>query len=143
MTGVTPRNGEELAQSEVECREGKPPHVRVLFCPWDMLLRLAEQTCVRQRKPRLLGMATFDGAYRLEVRGTIGYDIGSPDPSLGALVQKQSASPRKTADNLWLIRGYRRALPPVPSCSSPPHHLDKNTASNVQHNRPVCALYPS
>lgn len=120
MTGVTPRNGEELAQSEVECREGKPPHVRVLFCPWDMLLRLAVQTCVRQRKPRLLGMATFDGAYRFEVRGTIGYDIGSLDPSLGALVQIRPSKnsrrlPRKTADNFWLIRGYRRALPSVPS----------------------------
>lgn len=59
VTGVTPRNDEELAQSEIECREGKPPHVRVLFCPWNMRLHLAVQTCVRQRKPRLLGMATF------------------------------------------------------------------------------------
>jgi len=70
VTGVTPRNDEELAQSELECREGKPRHVRVLFCPWNMHLHLAEQTCVRQRKPRLLRMATFDGGvYRLGVRG--------------------------------------------------------------------------
>ena len=84
VTGVTPRNDEELAQFEVECREGKPPHFRVLFCPWNMHLHLAVQTCVRQRKPRLLGMATFDGVYRFEERGIIGYDIGPHlDPPLG------------------------------------------------------------
>ena len=124
MTGVTPRNDEELAQSEVECREGKPPHVRLLFYPWNMRLRLAVQTCVRQRKPRLLGMAAFSDVYRFEVRGTIGYDIGSLDPSFGlaqlvpnSTVQKHTRRlPGKTADNLWLIRGYRSALPSVPSC---------------------------
>ena len=84
MTGVTPRNDEELAQFEVECREGKPPHIRVLFCPWNMHLHLAVQTCVHQRKPRLLGMATFDDVYRFEVRGAIEYDIGPHlDPPFG------------------------------------------------------------
>ncbi len=78
VTGVTPRNEEELAQSEVECREGKH-HVHMLFCPWYALLRLAVQTCVRQRKPRLLLMATFGGLYRVEGshrRTSIGHSSG-------------------------------------------------------------------
>ena len=83
MTGVSPKNDEELAQSEVECREEKAPRLRVLFFPWNMHLRLAVQTCVRQRKPRLQGMATFGDVYRFQVRGTTGYDIGSLDPPLG------------------------------------------------------------
>lgn len=138
MTGVTPRNDEELAQSEVECREGKhhSHDVRVL-CPWNMHLHLAVQTCVRQRKPRLLGMAAFDGVCRLEVRGTIGYDIASLDLPSGTRPNSTVVGVYrgKTVGNLWLIRGYHRVL--APSIL----HLDKNTVPNVQHNCPVCALF--
>jgi hypothetical protein len=124
VTGVTPRNDEELAQSEGECREGKPPHLRELFYPWNVHLRLAVQTCVRQRKPRLLGMATFSGVYRFEERGTIEYDIGSLDPWHSFQIRPSENTVGvyrgNPADNLWLIRGYRRALLSVPPCSSPP-----------------------
>jgi hypothetical protein len=106
VTGGHPRNDEELAQSEVECREGKPPHVRVLFCPWNMRLHLAEQTCVRQRKPRLLGMATFDDVYRFQVRGTIEYAIGSLlDTTLGPSILYWAARPNPT--------GVYREIPPI------------------------------
>ena len=123
MTGVTPRNDEELAQSEVECREEKPRRVRFLFFPWNVHLHLAVQTCVRQRKSRLLGMAAFSDGYRFQVRGTIGYDIGSLDPPFGLGHSFQIRPSKITvgvyrgnpADNLWLIRGYHRALPSVPS----------------------------
>ena len=114
MTGVTPRN-EQLAQSEVECREGKHPHdVRVLFCPWNMHLHLAVQTCVRQRKPRLLGMGAFDGVCRFQVRGTIRCDIASLDPPSGALPKFNRCLPGKNRQIFLADKG-------LPPCSSPLH----------------------
>jgi len=140
VTGVTPRNDEELAQSEVECREGKHPHVL-----WNMHLRLAVQTCVRQRKPRLLGMATFSDGYRFQGRRTIGYDIGSLDPPYLALVQiRQSKNTvgvyrGNPADNLWLIRAYHRAFRYRRGCSSP-HHPPPSTRIQCQMSNTI-ALY--
>ena len=80
MTGVNLRYGEELAQSEVEYREGRR-HARVLFYLPYPFLHLAAQTCVRQRKHRLRGMATFGSVNRLQEKeiNWILYDM-APQP---------------------------------------------------------------
>lgn len=150
MTGVTPRNDEELAQFEVECREGKPPRVRVLFCPWNVHLHLAVQTCVRQRKPRLLGMATFSDVCRLEGGGQLDTTLRPSILHLGSGTHSSRSNSTVTvgvyrgnpADNLWLIRGYRRALPSVksaPDVLAPLiHHPRQNYSAKMSN---TIALY--
>lgn len=80
MTGVNPRYGEDLAQSEVEYREGRR-HARVLFYLRYPFLHLGAQTCVGQRKHRLRGMATSGSVNRLQEKVIIWilYDI-APQP---------------------------------------------------------------